>query len=594
MADIKEDSYQNLVKQEKRAIYRNTDFNKSELEQFILSCSETAQELKQYRHLRTSCLLGAARYADQYFTRYGFGNAAINGAYNDAVRDFVELEYQDILKSLLFTSNPTVQFSSLSARISVVIDTDYEYIGVPDQLISCESRVKLLSDKFTEYQPETAMFGGFLGCAFIGLFLERSTARHTLFKRTRKVSFHISKKGLVVPPTVLPITVLLEFDPSSKTRIISKLRLFTAESFNETSLKRDVSTPIYYQLYQLMTKDSEIPSKFEIIPYMNYFYKRSLYSKHVFKDAPDVVGLFPIEPIDYTKPVLVFVHGFLSNPVTTWAKLIVHIAKHQTFSDKKYQLFCFQYPTNWPVLESARIFRESWKQLMASYPKIPKGNVLLTYSMGGIIAKLAAIVESTTDELLVATLKISNPSVVEIVKQNPKVQRLFYWKPIKHVSKVIFIAVPHGGVEAFSWNTVNIGSKLIDYFKSFFVVLPKHLELTFLSLFQDKGQKFRAKAMKEMGSLAVDSALIRFSNDRNNWINAEHIETYSILGNAETLLPNLYWKLTKIPRNSDGLVSINSSFYAFNKERPFVVNCNHVDIVRKEEVFQKIVQILFS
>jgi pimeloyl-ACP methyl ester carboxylesterase len=162
--------------------------------------------------------------------------------------------------------------------------------------------------------------------------------------------------------------------------------------------------------------------------------------------ADNHTGLYMIEPYDPNKIPVVLVHGLVSSPLT-WAEMLNDL-RGDPLLRERYQFWFFQYPTGYPFIYSASLFRQSLDEARAKYD--PKGDsapfnnmVLIGHSMGGLLSKL--MVQDSRDALWEAfsrkpfdELKISD-------SDKALLQRVFFFGPEPFVKRTIFIATPHRG-----------------------------------------------------------------------------------------------------------------------------------------------------
>jgi pimeloyl-ACP methyl ester carboxylesterase len=174
-------------------------------------------------------------------------------------------------------------------------------------------------------------------------------------------------------------------------------------------------------------------------------------------------GFYTLEPYDAGKIPLVTVHGLFSNPLT-W--LDVH---NELMGDpiirKYFRIWHYLYPTNLPILENAKTFRQKLDELNAYLTEhhieesLQHHMVVIGHSMGGLLTR-SAVVDSTP--------------LLEYFLQDPKrvhkldkevadaVRSYLDFKPKPYINRVVFVAVPHRGSSiADSW-TGRIGRWLIS------------------------------------------------------------------------------------------------------------------------------------
>ncbi|KAA0914127.1 esterase/lipase family protein [Psychrobacter sp. ANT_WB68] len=112
--------------------------------------------------------------------------------------------------------------------------------------------------------------------------------------------------------------------------------------------------------------------------------------------------LFMLEPYDPNKRVIIMIHGLASSPAT-WVNLTNDI-----FNDDKlrnnYQVWQIFYPTNLPILENRyqiqKLINTTYQQTDPKGQNIAsKNSVIISHSMGGIIARMMLSDENLVDDL---------------------------------------------------------------------------------------------------------------------------------------------------------------------------------------------------
>lgn len=157
-------------------------------------------------------------------------------------------------------------------------------------------------------------------------------------------------------------------------------------------------------------------------------------------------GFYTLEPYDAGKIPLITVHGLFSNPLT-W--LDVH---NELMGDpiirKHFKVWHYLYPTNLPILENAKTFRQKLDELQSylsahqSNGSRSKGMVIIGHSMGGLLTR-SAVVDSTPlmEYFLEDPKRVSklNKDVADAVRS------YLDFKPKPYINRVVFVAVPHQG-----------------------------------------------------------------------------------------------------------------------------------------------------
>jgi pimeloyl-ACP methyl ester carboxylesterase len=153
-----------------------------------------------------------------------------------------------------------------------------------------------------------------------------------------------------------------------------------------------------------------------------------------------------LEPYQAGKIPVVLIHGLFSDP-RSWADMVSHLRCAPGFAER-FQLWAFRYPTGQGFLQSAAALRTQLRSAALSLDPQQgdaalRSMVLVGHSMGGLIAKL----QVTYSEELVWSRLASRP--LETIATDEPTRALLaetcYFDPSPHVSRVIFIAAPHGG-----------------------------------------------------------------------------------------------------------------------------------------------------
>jgi pimeloyl-ACP methyl ester carboxylesterase len=157
-------------------------------------------------------------------------------------------------------------------------------------------------------------------------------------------------------------------------------------------------------------------------------------------------GFYSLEPYDAGKIPLITVHGLFSNPLT-W--LDVH---NELMGDpiirKHFRVWHYLYPTNLPILENAKTFRQKLDDLqsyLASHrgnQSMGRGMVVIGHSMGGLLTR-SAVVDSTP----LMEYFLEDPQRISKLDRDTAdaVRSYLDFKPKPYIDRVIFVAVPHRG-----------------------------------------------------------------------------------------------------------------------------------------------------
>lgn len=208
-------------------------------------------------------------------------------------------------------------------------------------------------------------------------------------------------------------------------------------------LETDFTTPLAH-----MISTTKIPSGFE-----------GMLDVDSWKDRQ---GLHMLEPYDPEKIPVVFVHGLMSSPFT-WLKML-NTLKGDPKIHEKYQFWFFMYPTGNPVLYSAANLRDSLDEMYRAFSDDAAADtldrmVLVGHSMGGLLSKL--MVKPSSNLFWRSEVNKPYTSLTLSPQTREFIERIFFFKPLPFVKRVIFIAAPHRGSVIASGMVGRIGSSLI-------------------------------------------------------------------------------------------------------------------------------------
>jgi pimeloyl-ACP methyl ester carboxylesterase len=241
------------------------------------------------------------------------------------------------------------------------------------------------------------------------------------------------------PPQVnFPVTAVLRFDGGLAdlgTTRAGRMELYNPLDLaaivvrgRRVPLESDLTTPLAYAVGHSDLKDLEF---------------KGFLTPGALKDR---TGIFLSEPYQPGKIPVVLVHGLLSSP-RTWAAVYNDLLADPALREH-FQFWAYQYPTGDPYLTTAAGLRRSLRQLRQD---LDPGNkdpalgqmVVVGHSMGGLIAKLAAVDSGDTfwkevSDQPLAGLKLKPETRAEL-------QQVLYFERQPEIRRVIFIATPHHG-----------------------------------------------------------------------------------------------------------------------------------------------------
>jgi pimeloyl-ACP methyl ester carboxylesterase len=188
-------------------------------------------------------------------------------------------------------------------------------------------------------------------------------------------------------------------------------------------------------------------------------------------------GFYTVEPYNSGKIPLITVHGLFSNPLT-WMDLHNDLMGDAVIREH-FQVWHYLYPTNLPIIENQKTFREKLDELYAYLTaQSPHGKpvpkmVIVGHSMGGILTHTAV----ATDSEELKKYFFENIKKLEELDTESREELSKYvdFQAKPYVRRAIFVAVPHRGSDiADNW-IGRIGRALITLPKT---ILTKSAALT--------------------------------------------------------------------------------------------------------------------
>jgi pimeloyl-ACP methyl ester carboxylesterase len=157
-------------------------------------------------------------------------------------------------------------------------------------------------------------------------------------------------------------------------------------------------------------------------------------------------GLVMLQPYRPGRVPVVLVHGTASSPAR-WAEVVNEVQNDPRLGERV-QIWLFMYNTSNPILYSARLLREALRRAVEDFD--PAGTdpalgqiVLMGHSQGGLLARLM-VTESGT-----RFWDVVSPVDFAEIEATPEARALlqpaFFFEPLPFVSRVVFLATPHGG-----------------------------------------------------------------------------------------------------------------------------------------------------
>ena len=177
----------------------------------------------------------------------------------------------------------------------------------------------------------------------------------------------------------------------------------------------------------------------------------------VFDPRQQDAELRMLEPYDPKRIPIVFVHGLLSHP-RMWRDVLNELRADPALRGR-FQFWSFRYPTGWPILYSAMRLRTELTSIYKSLDPQPPPMILVGHSMGGLISHLQVVNPQRT--IWDAELGRDADRNMRTLAADHLSKAMMIFKPTPHVSRIVFICVPHRGSKIASWSVVSVLSSLI-------------------------------------------------------------------------------------------------------------------------------------
>ncbi len=181
------------------------------------------------------------------------------------------------------------------------------------------------------------------------------------------------------------------------------------------------------------------------------------------EQALERANLLLIRPYEPNKIPVVMVHGLISTPLA-WIPMLNELLRDPAIQDN-YQFLLYMYPTGVPLPIAAANLRDCLNQTKQLYD--PEGRdpafdrmVLLGHSMGGLLSRTMAV--SSGDQLWRLYSDRNFEDILGPREVLDELRKYFFFEPLPFVSRVVFLATPHGGSDTTRTVVGRVGSSLIS------------------------------------------------------------------------------------------------------------------------------------
>lgn len=174
-------------------------------------------------------------------------------------------------------------------------------------------------------------------------------------------------------------------------------------------------------------------------------------------------GLYLTEPYDPRRIPIILTHGLVSVPII-WRNVVPEIMVDPEIS-RRYQFLVFTYPTSYPIVQSAKLFRDQLAAVRAQYD--PDGNDLISrdvvaigHSMGGILTH--TLVTDFGDRYWRQFSDTPFDQLPLAPEKKEALRPLVFFEPDPGVTRAIFIATPHRGSKSADKGLAQLISRAAD------------------------------------------------------------------------------------------------------------------------------------
>lgn len=147
-----------------------------------------------------------------------------------------------------------------------------------------------------------------------------------------------------------------------------------------------------------------------------------------------------LQPYDPRKIPIICIHG-LGNSPATWAPLVEFLRGDPVIREN-YQVWFYAYPSGLPYPLAASYLRDQLAEARRHHPGL-RDAVVIGHSMGGMISRV--LITDSRDDLW--NLYFDKPPAQLAVSDKTRrmLDGMLLFKPVPHISRVIFVSASHRG-----------------------------------------------------------------------------------------------------------------------------------------------------
>lgn len=240
-------------------------------------------------------------------------------------------------------------------------------------------------------------------------------------------------------------------------------------------------------------------------------------------------GIFLMEPYNPSKIPIIMVHGLLSSPLA-WLEITNDINGDAELRSK-YQVWHYMYPTGYPILYNARMFRNDLARAIAELDpenehRATGEMILIAHSMGGVLCRTLLV--DSGEELWQSSFVKPIDQMVFSESESTLLRETFYFKPNPAISRAIFIAVPHRGSDKADNFLGRLGNLLVRLPQEFIDLTKKIAFNNGPDIKQPLREMFEKGETNSIRTLHSDNPVIKTLGDKPI---PKSIRVHSIIGN---------------------------------------------------------------
>ena len=179
----------------------------------------------------------------------------------------------------------------------------------------------------------------------------------------------------------------------------------------------------------------------------------------------EAAGLYQLEPHRPDQIPVIFVHGLVSSP-KVWLTAVNELRTDPVLR-AKYQVYLFQYPTGFPIVQNAASLRSALAEFRErldpnrTNPRM-ENLILVGHSMGGVLSSMQIRDSGDTMTSRIFTRPIDELGGIG-EEEKATLRELLIYEANPDIARVIFVAAPHRGSESASGFARTLGKSLIKF-----------------------------------------------------------------------------------------------------------------------------------